>query len=225
MNCSRIRIKVCGITRQKDALCAVEAGVDALGFIFYKKSARYIDPEEARLIIEQLPPFVDVVGVFVDTKRQEVEEIIQYCRLTYAQLHGEESPKYTERLIRFTSPCEVIKAFRVSSETTSEAFGPYAPHVKAFLLDTYYKDLVGGTGISFDWSLVDGLGLKRPYILAGGLDAENIADAIKILRPGCVDVNSGVEVSPGIKDHNLIREFVAKVRGIESQRATTKASA
>ena len=217
MKNSRIRIKACGMTRAQDALFAVEAGVDALGFIFYPKSPRYIDPEEARLIIDQLPPFVDAVGVFVDKKREEVEEIIQYCRLTYAQLHGDESAKYTERLTRFSTPCEVIKAFRVSAETSPEAFEPYTPHVKAFLLDTYYKDLVGGTSISFDWSLVDSLGLKRPYILAGGLNSENIGDAVRILRPGCVDVNSGVEVSPGIKDHGLISEFVAKVREAEQQ--------
>lgn len=208
----KIRIKVCGITRLQDALCAVESGVDALGFIFHRKSARYVDPEEARLIIEQLPPFVDVVGVFVDKDREEVEEIISYCRFGYVQLHGEESPKYTERLLRQTSPCEVIKAFRVGEHTVSEDFEPYLPNVKAFLLDTYDKELAGGTGTSFDWSLIPRLELRKPYLLAGGLDPLNIEAALQMVRPYGVDVNSGVEVAPGIKDHQKIREFVRIVR-------------
>lgn len=208
----KIRIKVCGITRLQDALCAVECGADALGFIFHRKSARYVDPDEARLIIEQLPPFVDVVGVFVDKEREEVEEIVRYCRLGYVQLHGDESAKYAERLLRFTSPCEVIKAFRVGEQTTAEDFESYAPHVKAFLLDTFDKELVGGTGKSFDWSIIPRLGLRKPFMLAGGLDPLNIAAALQQVRPYGVDVNSGVEVAPGLKDHQQIREFVRIVR-------------
>ena len=206
---------MCGMTRLEDALCAAEAGVDAIGFIFYKKSKRYIDPADARLIIDQLPPFIDTVGVFVDKKRQDVEEIIQFCRLGFAQLHGEESPKYCERLLRFASPCQVIKAFRVGPQTTAEDFVPYAPHVKAFLLDTYDKELAGGTGRSFDWSIIEKLRLENPYILAGGLNAQNVAEAVRVVRPSILDVNSGVEVSPGVKDHSLIRAFVRTVRGVE----------
>lgn len=213
----KIRIKVCGITRLQDALCAVECGVDALGFIFHRKSARYIDPEEARIIIEQLPPFVDAVGVFVDKEREEVEEIVHYCRLGYAQLHGDESAKYVERLLRFTSPCEVIKAFRVGDSTTAEEFEPYISHVKAFLLDTFDKELVGGTGKSFDWSLISRLALRKPFLLAGGLDPLNIAAALQEVRPYGVDVNSGVEVAPGLKDHQRIREFVRIVREFDDQ--------
>ena len=217
MNRGRIRIKVCGITRLEDALCAASAGVDALGFIFYRKSPRYIDPEEARQIIEQLPPFIDTVGVFVDREREEVEEIIHYCRLGYVQLHGQESPKYCERLLRSASPCQVIKAFRVGPHTTPEEFEPYVPFVKAFLLDTYDKEMAGGTGRSFDWSLIDMLRLARPYILAGGLDAANIGAALQAGKARGVDVNSGVEASPGIKDHQLVRAFVTTVRQQEEQ--------
>lgn len=217
MSQGKIRIKVCGITRLQDALCAVENGADALGFIFYRKSARYIDPEEAQLIIEQLPPFVDVVGVFVDKEREEVEEIIRYCRLGYVQLHGEESAKYIERLVRFSSPCEVIKAVRVGEHSTSDDFESYIPHVKAFLLDTYDKDMVGGTGKSFDWSVIPRLVLRKPYILAGGLDPLNITAALQEVHPYGVDVNSGVEVAPGIKDHQLIREFIKTVREFDGQ--------
>ena len=216
MSKSRTRIKICGITTAQDALYAAEAGADALGFIFYPQSPRYIDPEEARLIIDQLPPFIDIVGVFVDKKRIEVEEIIQYCRLNYVQLHGNEDQKYVERLFRFSSPCEIIKAFRVGPQSDPEEFKPYVPFIRAFLLDTYEKELVGGTGRSFDWSIIQTLDLVRPYILAGGLNPQNIATALQTLRPCCIDVNSGVEASPGVKDHNLIKEFVKTVRAIDN---------
>ncbi|GBE13922.1 N-(5'-phosphoribosyl)anthranilate isomerase [bacterium BMS3Bbin14] len=216
MSRARIRIKMCGITRMADAAAAVAAGVDALGFIFFEKSPRYISPEAARLIIEQLPPFVDAVGVFVDKKNDEVDEIIQYCRLGYVQLHGAESPKYCEHLVRFASPCQVIKAFRVGGHTSGDEFAVYAPHVKGFLLDTFRPDQVGGTGTSFDWSIVADLNLQKPFILAGGLDVNNIAAAIQAVRPYGVDVSSGVERQPGIKDHRLIREFVSAVRDFDS---------
>ena len=200
----------------QDALFAVETGVDALGFIFHRKSPRYIDPEEARIIIEQIPPFVDVVGVFVDKEREEVEEIIRYCRLGYVQLHGDESAKYAERVVRFTSPCEVLKAFRVGDHTTSEDFEEYVPHVKAFLLDTYDKEQPGGTGKNFDWSIIPRLALRKPYILAGGLDPLNVTAALQAVQPYGVDVNSGVEVAPGLKDHQLIKEFVRIVREFDN---------
>ena len=217
MEPGRIRIKVCGITRQEDALCAASAGVDALGFIFHPKSPRYIAPEEARQIIDQLPPFIDTVGVFVDRELEEVEEIIHYCRLGYVQLHGEESPKFCERLVRFVSPCQIIKAFRVGPHTTAEEFEEYTPYVRACLLDTYDKEMPGGTGRSFDWSLIDKLRLARPYILAGGLSADNIGAALQAGKARGVDVNSGVEISPGIKDHRLVRDFVATVRKKEEE--------
>jgi phosphoribosylanthranilate isomerase len=216
MSRPRTRIKVCGITRAQDALFAAEAGADALGFIFHPASPRYIDPEEARLIIDQLPPFIDVVGVFVDRKRVEVEEIISYCRLNYVQLHGRESEKYTERLFRYASPCEIIKAFRVSSNTDPEEFKPYVPFVRSFLLDTFVVDVEGGTGKTFDWSIIERLELVRPFVLAGGLTPDNIITALESAGPCCVDVNSGVEESPGIKDHGLVREFISAVRSFDS---------
>ncbi|XOF32627.1 MAG: phosphoribosylanthranilate isomerase [Candidatus Electrothrix sp. YB6] len=215
MKTERIRIKMCGTTSLEDALAAVEAGVDALGFIFYKKSPRNIEPGRARVIIDQLPPFIDTVGVFVDRDRREVEEIIRFCSLGYAQLHGQESPKYCERLARFAAPCQVIKALRVHEKLQAENIVPYAEHVKGFLLDTYQKGVHGGTGKSFDWSLIQGLDLQRQFILAGGLDAENVHQALDKVRPYALDVNSGVEARPGIKDHALIRAFVRHVRACE----------
>ena len=207
-----MRIKVCGITRLEDARAAVAAGTDAIGFIFQVRSPRYIGPGQARVIIEQLPPFVATVGVFVDKKRSEVEEIIRYCRLGYAQLHGKESPKYCDRLFRSATPCQVIKAFRVGPHSAPADFDPYLPFVQAFLLDTFDPELAGGTGRSFDWSAVARLRLRKPYILAGGLNSTNIDSALEMLAPVGVDVNSGVESSPGIKDARMIGEFVACVR-------------
>ena len=217
MKADRIRIKMCGTTNLEDALAAVEAGVDALGFIFYTKSPRNIDPEVARIIIEQLPPFVDTVGVFVDRDREEVEEIIRFCGLGYAQLHGQESPKYCERLARFTAPCQVIKALRVGGDLQADDITPYNDHVKGFLLDTYQKGIKGGTGQRFDWSLIQDLKLQRDVILAGGLDSENVQEALAAVRPYALDVNSGVETSPGQKNHSLIRRFIHQVRTWEQR--------
>lgn len=211
----RIRIKICGITNLEDAMAAVEAGVDALGFIFHPKSPRIIEPGEARLIIEQLPPFVDTVGVFVDRDREEVEEIIRFCSLGYVQLHGQEPPKYCEQLARLAAPCQIIKALRVGPHLLAEDIAPYSPHVRAFLLDTYQQGQEGGTGHCFDWSLIADMRLQRDFILAGGLDADNIRHAIETVRPLAVDVNSGIERSPGCKDHARLRELVAQVRMIE----------
>jgi phosphoribosylanthranilate isomerase len=212
MKADRIRIKMCGTTNLEDALAAVEAGVDALGFIFYEKSRRYVEPNVARIIIEQLPPFVDTVGVFVDRDQEEVTEIIRFSALGYAQLHGQESPKYCERLARIAAPCQVIKALRVGEHLQEADVAPYNEHVKGFLLDTYEKGVQGGTGKSFDWSIIERLKLRRDYILAGGLDADNVRQAVEAVRPYALDVNSGVEVRPGEKDHAMIKEFVRQVR-------------
>ncbi len=219
----RVRVKICGIRRFDDAITAVRAGVDALGFIFYEKSPRYIDPEEAKIILEELPPFVDTVGVFVDKKRKEVEEIIDYCRLDYVQLHGEESPKYCERLARSSSPCEVLKAFRVGPQLTEESFIEYLPHVKGFLLDTYTKGEKGGTGKIFDWSAIEKLNLHKPFLLAGGLDIRNINEALSSVQPFGVDANSGLEKKPGVKDHKLIVKFIQKVRSFEQEQLVNQA--
>ncbi|WP_446009096.1 phosphoribosylanthranilate isomerase [Candidatus Electrothrix sp.] len=222
MKADRIRIKMCGTTNLEDALAAVEAGVDALGFIFYTKSPRNVDPKMVRIIIEQLPPFVDTVGVFVDRNRKEVEEIIRFCGLGYAQLHGQESPKYCERLARFTAPCQVIKALRVGGNVQASDITPYNDHVKGFLLDTYQKGVKGGTGQRFDWSLIQGLKLQRDVILAGGLDPDNVHEALAAAGPYALDVNSGVEIHPRQKDHGLIRQFVQQVRTWEQARTDRK---
>ncbi|HIP38562.1 MAG TPA: phosphoribosylanthranilate isomerase [Desulfocapsa sulfexigens] len=209
---SRTRIKMCGMTRIKDIEMGIAVGLDALGFIFYDKSPRNVTPDFVRSVVAKIPPFIDCVGVFVDRDKKEVEEIVEYCGLSHAQLHGNEDPKYCERLERFASPCHVIKAFRVGDQSKSTNFSPYDDVVHGYLLDTYIKGNAGGTGEVFDWSLIDRLGLQRPVILAGGLSTDNVEDAIKLVGPFGVDVNSGIEIEPGIKDHSKLKEFVRKVR-------------
>lgn len=214
----RIRIKICGMTRLADALCAADAGADALGFIFYAKSPRAIAPAEAKLIIEQLPPFVDAVGVFVDGDFAEVKEIIQDCGLVYAQMHGAESPAYCRDLAAQAAPCKVLKAIRVGAHTTAGEAAPYRDCVQGFLLDTFQKNAAGGTGETFDWGMIERLELGKPFLLAGGLDVGNIRTALEQVQPYGVDANSGLEDAPGKKNHNLIRQFIATVRSFEAER-------
>jgi len=202
----RTRIKICGMTNKAEVKRAVAAGVDALGFIFVKESPRYISPEDAREIISELPPFVDSVGVFMNEEAEVVDEIVHYCGLTVIQLHGDESPEYCQQM-----GGRVVKAFRVGPSTVAADLELYQEVVMAFLLDTYQPGVAGGTGKSFDWSLVEKLAPVRPVILAGGLAPDNIADAIKMVHPYGVDVNSGVETEPGRKDMIAISRLVAEV--------------
>ncbi len=200
----RTRIKVCGMTRLADALGAVAAGVDALGFIFAAKSPRRIAPDQAREIIAELPPFVATVGVFVDEKSQRVEEIVRYCGLTVVQLHGGESPAYCASM-----PCRVVKVFSLPG---APDFVAYQDVVSGFLVDTFHDKLAGGTGQAFDWSILDKVQPPGPLILAGGLGPHNVAEAVRQVRPFAVDVNSGVESAPGLKDIAKIKQVVAEVR-------------
>lgn len=214
---TRTRIKMCGLTRIKDVEVGLSHGLDALGFIFYEKSPRNVPPDFVRDVVANIPPFVDCVGVFVDRNREEVEEIVEYCGLSHAQLHGKEDPKYCERIERIASPCHVLKAFRVGEKSKSADFSPYDEVVHGYLLDTYMKGNAGGTGKTFDWRIIERLNLKRPVILAGGLSPENVLEAIETVAPFGVDVNSGVEIAPGIKDHDKISEFVHKVRQADTR--------
>ncbi len=207
----RTRIKVCGITELEYAKAAVDAGVDALGFIFAKKSPRFIEPDKAREIIEKLPPFIDTVGVFVNEDAQAVNEILEYCSLSVAQLHGVETPQYCAGI-----SCQVVKSFQVGPQFDSASLVPYDDIVGAFLLDTYHKDMDGGTGEVFDWKLVENLNVSKPVILAGGLSPDNVGSAIRLVKPHAVDVNSGVETAPGIKDIDAIERLVLEVREADS---------
>lgn len=208
----RTRIKVCGITRLEDARYAVAAGVDALGFIFAEKSKRRIDPDQARQIIRDLPPFVDAVGVFVNADPLRVRELVEYCGLTVVQLHGQEGVEYCQSMV-----VRVVKAFSIRPESSEQEFAPYAGVSSGFLFDTWHDKLAGGTGQAFDWGLLAKFALPRPLILAGGLGSENVGAAVRQVRPYAVDVNSGVELAPGIKDHGLIRKVVREVQRADAE--------
>lgn len=193
------------MTQLKDALFAVEQGVDAVGFIFYKKSPRAVTMKTVREIITKLPPLVDTVGVFVNESAERLNKIADYCGLDLVQLHGEESPAFCRKIHR-----RVIKAFRVKDLQSIKQLEKFP--VSGFLLDTFSDDLHGGTGKTFDWNLALPVKKMGPVILAGGLTPRNILQAVRQVRPYGVDVCSGVEKSPGIKDLEKVRAFLKNIR-------------
>ena len=197
----QVKVKVCGMTNLKDAMVAVEEGADAVGFIFYKKSPRSVTMKTVREIILELPPFVDTVGVFVDETAEQINKIADSCNLDMIQLHGDESPTFCKRIRR-----RVIKAFRVKDMQSVKKLSSF--QVSGFLLDTFSKDLHGGTGKVFDWNLALPAKKFGPVIMAGGLTPNNVQQAIRQVRPYGVDVCSGVESAPGIKDHKKIKAFL-----------------
>ncbi|MCJ8168793.1 phosphoribosylanthranilate isomerase [Atopomonas sediminilitoris] len=199
------RVKMCGITRLEDALAAVQAGADALGFVFYRPSPRYIAPEQARAILRELPPFVTTVGLFVDAPRCEVLEILELLPLDVLQFHGDEVAGYCQSFDR-----PYLKALRVRSAAQALAQAEQHPAAQGVLLDAYVEGVPGGTGQAFDWSQVPAL--EQPLILAGGLNADNVAAAIAQVRPYAVDVSGGIEAAKGIKDADKMQQFMAQVR-------------
>ena len=200
-------IKICGITRLEDALCAAACGADAVGFIFHEASPRYITPEQAKEIIAQLPGGIAKVGVFVNREAEEVKRTVEACGLDLIQLHGDESPAYC----RLFPPERVIKA--VSPRTAEELRALDVYEVRAFLVDARDAGRYGGTGKRADWDLAARIGKTYPLILAGGLDAENIEAALAAVAPQAVDINSGCELAPGIKDHDRMRRIIGLIRG------------
>jgi len=204
-----VRIKICGITNLEDALLAAELGAQALGFIFYPKSPRSIKPDAARDIIKSLPPLVLSVGVFVDEEAEVVRDVAARVGLDWVQLHGKESPEYCRVLGR-----RVIKGFRIRDHNSLTALPSYRDAVQAFLLDAYRPGTPGGTGETFDWEVARRAKELGPVILAGGLTAANVAQAIKIAQPAGVDVASGVEAAPGKKDPEKLRAFFKAVREV-----------
>lgn len=208
-----LKIKICGLTSLTDALAAVEAGADALGFMFYQDSPRFVAPTTAARIIRSLPPFVARVGVFVNASEQVVRGVCDVCGLDTVQFHGEETPEFCRRF----APLKVIKAFRIKNGGSLRPLDAY--DTDAWLLDAFVPGLQGGTGATFNWSLArEAKDAGYPIILAGGLSAENVAQAVHEVWPYGVDVSSGVESAPGRKDAKMIREFIDVVRGIERER-------
>ncbi len=196
-----VRVKICGITNPDDALMAVEAGADALGFVFFPGSPRCVSPELAEAIIRSLPPFVQTVGLFVNEGVETVNLVADRCGLDLVQLHGEETPDYCAAVRR-----RVVKAFRVRDESSLDELPNY--RVAAPLLDAWSPTAHGGTGTTFNWEIAARAAASRDIVLAGGLTPENVAGAIAAVRPYAVDVSSGVESAPGKKDAGLVSRFI-----------------
>jgi phosphoribosylanthranilate isomerase len=204
-------VKVCGITNLEDALAALEAGADMLGFNFYARSPRCVAPADARRVIEQAPEGLTCVGVFVnEPSPEDVLRIARESGVSAAQLHGDETPEFCRALAGLTT----IKALRVGKNYSAESASVF--ETDAILLDAYAPDAFGGTGHTFDWTLARATREAVPRLfLAGGLKPDNVAAAIESVAPYAVDVCSGVETSPGRKSFRLMRDFVAAVRGIK----------
>jgi len=195
-----VRVKVCGITNLEDALDAQKLGADALGFVF-ASSPRQVSRQQVANIVAELPPFVCKVGVFVDSELREVRETMRICDLDLAQLHGAEPPDFCQEIFP-----RVIKSFRVKDESVLQLLPGYK--VRAYLLDSYDATLKGGTGRSFDWDIARKAAGYGPIILSGGMNPDNVREAIKQVQPYAVDVSSGVESEPGKKDHDKLRSFI-----------------
>lgn len=202
-----VRVKICGITRVEDALAAAKAGADAIGLVFYAKSPRAVDIEQAREILAVLPPFVTSVGLFVDAERSELERILASVPLDLLQFHGDESVQQCEAFGR-----PYIKALRVKAGDDIAAQVARYPSAQGILLDAYVEGVPGGTGEAFDWSLIP-QALSKPLILAGGLRPDNVAEAVSRVRPYAVDVSGGVEASKGVKDVEKVGAFIRAARG------------
>lgn len=207
----RYRIKICGLTDPGQAVVAAEAGADAIGLVFYARSRRAVGVEQAAAIAAVLPPFVAAVGLFVDPAPEEVERVLRGCPLDVLQFHGQEDAAFCERFGQ-----RYMKAIAMGDGTDPRKEMDAHPAARGFLLDSHVSGKMGGSGQRFDWSRIPGP-LERPWLLAGGLDAGNVAEALAVTQPFGVDVSSGVESAPGRKDPRLVREFVNRVRQVERE--------
>lgn len=202
------RIKICGITTVADGIAAAEEGADAVGFVFYPKSPRYIEPVRAAEIVAALPPFVTTVGLFVNAAPEFVNETLAVAPLNLLQFHGDESETYCRQFDR-----PYIRAARVRPELDLIQYAASFSSAQAILLDAYVEGY-GGGGHAFDWDLIP-TELVRPIVLSGGLTVDNVTEAVRRVRPAAVDVSSGVEISKGVKDHAKIAAFIAGVRNAD----------
>jgi phosphoribosylanthranilate isomerase len=202
----RTRVKICGITRIEDAIAAAQAGADAIGFVFDPKSPRHVHPDQALKITRALPPFITTVGLFVNPAPDTVEGVLGHVPLDLIQFHGNEKPEQCRRYHR-----SYIKAIHMKPDVDLREMARLYGDAAGLLLDTYVADVAGGSGQAFDWNRIPP-DLGKPVILAGGLTPENVAGAVRKVRPFAVDVSSGVEQSKGIKDANKISAFIEAVR-------------
>lgn len=202
------RVKICGITKLEDALTAVEVGADALGFVFVPDTPRCVDPDQVAAIVDELPPFITTVGLFATKDTAKIRTIVNQCRLDAIQLHADVTPEFCRNLDR-----RVIKAVRVKDESSLSILSEY--DVNAFLLDAYVEGKLGGTGKVFDWNLALRAKDYGRIIVAGGLNPENVAQAVRRVNPYGVDVSSGVESQPGRKDSDKVRNFINAAKSVE----------
>ncbi|MHB8535847.1 MAG: phosphoribosylanthranilate isomerase [Sulfuricaulis sp.] len=202
----RTRVKICGITRIEDALAAAQAGVDAIGFVFDLKSPRHIHPDQALKIARALPPFITVVGLFVNAAPDTIEGVLSHVPLDLIQFHGNEKPEQCRRYHR-----SYIKALHMQSDIDLHAQARLYGDATGLLLDSYVANAAGGSGQAFDWSRVP-RDLGKPVVLAGGLTPENVGAAVRQLHPYAVDVSSGVEQDKGVKDAGKMSAFIEAVR-------------
>ena len=199
-----MKTKICGITNRDDALNAIALNVDAVGFIFYEHSPRYISGDRVEEFILDIPPFINTVGVFVNESAETIRKVAKQCRLSSIQLHGSEPPEFCTQ---FDLP--VIKAIPVRDESDIEAIPQYKGCVSGILLDTKVENVHGGTGKTFDWGLaIAAKEYDTPLILSGGINSQNVSKAIKMVNPYGVDICSGVEKEPGIKDYNKMQHLL-----------------
>lgn len=201
-----VRVKICGITQLEDALFAVNAGADALGFVFYDKSPRHVSAAQAAAICRVLPPFVTCVGLFVDASAEFVQSVLHTVPLDLLQFHGDETAAYCAQFGK-----AYLKAVRVTAATNLLKYAADFAAASGLLLDAYVAGVPGGTGEAFDWKLIPE-NFPKPVVLSGGLTPVNVADAIKHTRPWAVDVSSGVESAKGIKDLHKIAQFIANAK-------------
>ncbi|MFA5157257.1 MAG: phosphoribosylanthranilate isomerase [Candidatus Omnitrophota bacterium] len=202
-----VKVKICGITNPEDAKLSVKSGCDALGFVFYKKSPRYIAPEQAVKIIKMMPSEIIKIGVFANAREKTIRRIADFCGLDALQFHGSESPEFCRRF----PDKKIIKAFRVKDKSSLKKVLKYK--VFAFLFDTFSKAKIGGTGEKFDWNLVRHIdGITRPVFLSGGLNERNVAKAVKAVHPAWVDACTSLECSPGRKNHAKVKRFICAAK-------------
>lgn len=213
MRKNKTLIKICGIKKIEDALLAASAGADILGFIFYPKSPRYVLPPEAKKIIQSLPKCILTTGVFINYPIEEIKQIVDLCGLDLIQLHGEETPQYAEKLRKMLKGKKIIKAFRIKNEKDLNKINSFFKPIRTIdyvLLDTYVKNIPGGTGKTFDWKIAAEAGRSYRIILSGGLNDKNIEYAIRTVNPAIIDVASGVERKDGSKDPKKMETFISK---------------
>ncbi len=204
-----VKVKICGITNLEDARVSVAAGCDALGFLFYKKSPRYISVQKAKEIIKDIPKNIIKIGVFVNATEKNIKEVAKECGLDILQFHGNESPEFCKKFKRY----KIIKVFRIKNRSSLKDVLKYK--VFAYLFDTFSKSKLGGTGKKFNWKLLKSIGkIKKPIFLSGGRNKGNVKRAIKTVKPDWGDVSSSLEIEPGKKDHRKSRELLEIVRKV-----------